>query len=218
MADDVKRVYSSTLRENQARETRRLVVTAAAALFETDGYGATTIDAVAAAAGVSRKTVFSVGGKLELLKLALDWAIAGDDEPVAMADRAEIYTLFQRDDPAGILRDWLKVQVAIDARIAALFEALEVAAGVDPEARELRIRLQGYRRDGALLLVTHLAKLGALRPGLTKDRAADLAWLATDPVVFSRLVRDRTWSIRRFEAWLVDSTLAQLLDEGGPRQ
>jgi hypothetical protein len=29
----------------------------------------------------------SVGGKVALLKLALDWAIVGDDEPIALADR-----------------------------------------------------------------------------------------------------------------------------------
>ena len=212
MTDDVKRVYSSPLREAQARETRRLVVRAAAGLFETEGYGATTIDAVAAAAGVSRKTVFSaVGGKLELLKLGLDWAIAGDDEPVAMADRPEIYTLFERDDAEGILRDWLRVQVAIDARIARLFEALNVAAGMDPEAHALRDVLQGYRRDGAFKLIAHLARLGALRPGLTKDRAADLAWLATDPFQYSRLVGDRGWTLKRFEEWVLDSTVRQIL-------
>jgi hypothetical protein len=57
-------------------------------LFLTQGYAATTIDAIAAAAHVSRRTVFNaVGGKVVLLKLALEWAIVGDDEPVPLADR-----------------------------------------------------------------------------------------------------------------------------------
>lgn len=34
------------------------------------------------------KTVFAaVGGKLDLLTLALDWAVAGDDEPVPLEHR-----------------------------------------------------------------------------------------------------------------------------------
>ena len=65
-----KRVYTSELRDAQARATRRQVVAAAGDLFAREGYGATTIAAVADAAGVSRKTVFSaVGGKVELIKL-----------------------------------------------------------------------------------------------------------------------------------------------------
>ena len=81
-----RRPYRSTLREEQARATRRAVVDAARDLFVEFGWARTTIDAVAARAGVSRKTVFtSVGGKAALLKLALDWALVGDDEPVPMS-------------------------------------------------------------------------------------------------------------------------------------
>ena len=52
------RSYTSQLRADQAIQTRRRIVDAAAELFAERGYAATTIDAVAAAAGVSRKTVF----------------------------------------------------------------------------------------------------------------------------------------------------------------
>jgi AcrR family transcriptional regulator len=70
------RSYSSALRADQARQTRRRIVDAAAELFAERDYTGTTIDAIAAAAGVSRKTVFdSVGGKAQLMKLAYDFAI-----------------------------------------------------------------------------------------------------------------------------------------------
>ena len=63
MREPVKRGYRSELRATQAQDTRRRIVTAAAELFIATGFGATTVDAIAAAAGVSRKTVFtSVGG------------------------------------------------------------------------------------------------------------------------------------------------------------
>src|SRR5215510_13295482 len=102
MVRHVKRAYSSRLRAAQARQTRRSIVSAAARLFVEDGFGTTTIDAVADAAGVSRKTVFTaVGGKVALLKLALDWAVAGDDEPIPLADRPEIARLFRDRDPAA---------------------------------------------------------------------------------------------------------------------
>ena len=57
MTASVKRDYRSELRAAQALETRRSIVAAASKLFVEDGYVATTIDAVAVAAGVSRKTV-----------------------------------------------------------------------------------------------------------------------------------------------------------------
>ena len=86
-----KRGYESPLRDEQARATRRTIVTAAAQLFVAQGYAATTIDAIAKAANVSRKTVFAAGGsKFALLKDAYDWSLVGDDEPVAMADRAPV--------------------------------------------------------------------------------------------------------------------------------
>src|SRR5688500_16295550 len=71
---DSKRPDQSSLREGQARTTRRAIVEAGGALFVERGYAGTTVDAIAERAGVSRKTVFtSVGGKVGLLKLAIDW-------------------------------------------------------------------------------------------------------------------------------------------------
>src|SRR5947207_10184876 len=91
MTAPVKKPYKSTLREAQAKATRRAIVDAAARLFVERGYGATTVDAIAAAAGVSRKTVFtSVGGKLDALKLARDWAIVGDDEQIPLMARPQV--------------------------------------------------------------------------------------------------------------------------------
>src|SRR3954468_11878477 len=129
MSHAVKRDYRSELRAAQARETRRSIVVAATRLFAEEGYGATTIDAVAESAGVSRKTVFTaVGGKGDLLKTALDWAVAGDDRPVPVADRPEMRELLAMDDPVALLTTWARVMVAIDVRVAGLFRVLEVAA------------------------------------------------------------------------------------------
>ena len=71
MTETRKRTYSSDLRDDQARRTRRQIVAAAGDLYAADGFASTTVDAIAAKAGVSRKTVFTaVGGKVALLKLA----------------------------------------------------------------------------------------------------------------------------------------------------
>jgi AcrR family transcriptional regulator len=212
MVATVKRHYRSELRTSQARETRRAIVAAASRLFVEHGYGAATIDAVADAAGVSRKTVFTaVGGKVELLKVALDWAVAGDDRPVALAERAELRQLLEQPDPAVLLTGWARLLAEIDARVAPLFQALEVAAGIDSEARELLEQSQHQRLDAARLIVERLRALGALTNDLTESDAVDLAWLATDGALFDRLVRVRGWSTGRFEEWLARHLIVHLI-------
>jgi AcrR family transcriptional regulator len=212
MKDTVKRDYRSVLRATQAADTRRSIVSTATRSFIEVGYGATTIDAVADAAGVSRKTVFtSVGGKVELLKTALDWAVAGDDQPLALADRPAMRRLLAGDDPVELLSGWVHAMVEIDVRVAGLFAALEIAADADDEARGL---LETYRRQrlaGAREVIKRLGKLDALGDGLSRARAGDVAWFATDPVLFDRFVRVRKWSVEAFEEWLRRSLVAQLL-------
>jgi AcrR family transcriptional regulator len=212
MVERVKRDYRSELRATQATDTRHSIVSAAARLFAEAGYGATTIDTVANAAGVSRKTVFTaVGGKVELLKTALDWAVAGDDAPLALSERPAIRKLLAGGDPVELLAAWVRAIVEIDERAAGLFAALEIAADAHDEARRL---LQEYRRQrlaGGQEVVRRLSQLDALGDGLSRAKAIDVAWLATDPVIFTRFVKDRGWTVKAFEAWLQRSLVAQLL-------
>lgn len=214
MSTSVKRGYSSTLRTAQARQTRRKIVSTAERLFVENGYGTTTIDAIAEAAGVSRKTVFSaVGGKVDLLKVAIEWAVAGDDAPVAVVDRDAMRNVLAETDANALLRSWASVTTMIDARSARLFQALEIAAGTDVEARALADRFERQRLAGARQIVTRLTSLNALDTGLKRGEAVDLAWLFTDPVLYDRLVRVRRWPVSRFEKWMADSLCRQLLGE-----
>ena len=127
--------YRSTLREEQARATQRVVVSAARDLFVELGWSRTSIDAVAARAEVSRRTVFtSVGGKAALLKLALDWALVGDDEPVPMSERPVIAEMERLTDPRALVARWAQFVAELEERAAPLAAVLVVAADVDPVA------------------------------------------------------------------------------------
>jgi AcrR family transcriptional regulator len=212
MSESVKRDYRSELRATQAAGTRRMIVSAAARLFVEDGYGATTIDAVAEAAGVSRKTVFTaVGGKVDLLKTAMDWAVAGDDEPTALVDRGPLMALLELDDPVGLLTGWASAIVAIDVRVAGLYVVLEVAADGDDAAGALLEQSRRQRLAGARTVVKRLVALNVLTDAVTRADAVDLAWLATDPVLFDRFVRLRGWSVAKFDDWLARMLTGQLL-------
>jgi AcrR family transcriptional regulator len=202
---DKTRTYSSTLRADQARQTKKRIVDAAAELFAEHGYAGTTIDAVASAAGVSRKTVFdSVGGKAQLMKLAYDFAIVGDDEPVPLIDRPEIRAMLAEPDYAKRLAMYASLVVGIDRRLSSAWRAFEGAATSDPEMVQQRRRAM---QEAAQMF----ADAGALRPDLDIDVAADLMWFYNDPSLYDKLVRQRGWSVDRFQAWLTEALQVQLL-------
>ncbi len=210
--DQPARRYASEVRDEQARRTRRAIVTAARDLFMAQGYAATTIDGIAVAAHVSRRTVFnSVGGKAALLKLALDWAIAGDDEPVAMADRPAVRAIQAEPDPRQALLLWVQTVTEVAARIAPIGQVLIAAADVDPAAAEMLAEAGRNRLQGATFFIRYIASLDGLAEGLTEQRAAELCWALMDGHFYRLLVAQRGWSPAEFTRWLFDSLAAALL-------
>lgn len=204
------RPYSSPRRERAARATRRAVLDAARDLFLAKGYAATTIDEIAAAAEVSRPTVFSVGSKADLLKVARDMAIAGDDAPVAVPDREPVAQMRAAPDPETTLRLHARNVVRINARYAEIDEALRQAAGGHPELRELWEASEQQRLAGATIVIDDVLRKGPLKPGVDRERAIDVLWLLMAPDQLGRL-RRRGWDDTTYETWLGDTLVAQLL-------
>jgi AcrR family transcriptional regulator len=214
MTETSKRVYNSDLRTDQARRTRRQVVDAAGGLFASQGFAATTIDAIAKAAGVSRKTVFTAvpGGKAELLKLAYDYTMAGDDEPVPLSSREEIQRLIREPDPHRRLQAYASFVTETTSRIAPLYLALRGAAEVDPESRALYQRWEGERRTAMRYgPIAQLAAEGSLRPDLSPDEAADVLAMLIVPTTYHQLVSVGGWAEGRFTAWLGQTFCTLLL-------
>ena len=209
---DARRPYRSKLRDEQARATRRLIVDAGAELFVARGYASTTIDAIAEAAGVGRKTVFtSVGGKAAVLKLAFDWALAGDDEPVAIADRPEM----QRDD-AGRRSRRPPGRLDRDER-----RHRRPGGGAAPRAGGRRRRRpgrggaagnpRGTARPGSQRNRQPDGGLGGLRPGLDPEQAAAIADLLIDPLPYRRLVKQHGWTPEAYTRYLQRAAADALL-------
>ncbi len=204
--------YTSEVRDEQARRTRRAIVTAAHDLFIADGYAATTIDAIAQAAHVSRRTVFnSAGGKAALLKLALDWAIVGDDEPIPLADRPAVKAIQAETNPRRALTLWATMQVEIAVRAAPISEVLTAAADADPDAALLAADRDRERMVGARAFVAYLATTQSLAPGITQGHAADIIWALMDGHVYRRLVVQRGWTGADYTQWLTNSLETALL-------
>src|SRR5919199_2921285 len=89
MAEGVKRRYDSSRRRAQAEATRNDILVAAQRLFEARGYAATTMDAIAAEAGVALKTAYvAFETKSGLLRALWNHLLRGgrDDVPIAQQD------------------------------------------------------------------------------------------------------------------------------------
>jgi AcrR family transcriptional regulator len=202
---DVKRVYESPLRRAQAAATRRAIIDAASVLFVERGYVATSMDAIAEAAGVSRATVFtSVGGKKALLKTAYDVALVGDDEPIPFPQRPASLAVRAEPDPRRFLVGY--------TGLAPIYEAVRGAASADPEVRDVFEAIGTERRIGAGRVVGDLVgKGGRLREGLDVDAAADILWVLIDAGLFHLLVHRRGWSRERFQTWLAEAIQRELL-------
>ncbi len=169
--------------------------------------------AVAAAAGVSVPTIEQVfKTKANLLKAAIDAAIAGDDEPVPVLQRPVAMTAAAAPT-AGTFLAAVSAGVADAAERAAglVLVAFEAAAG-DPRLQPLAGQLRGNRATMAGWIVDGLAARAPLRPGIDRCHAVDVMWLLMDPAVFTRLRIDRGWSRQRFRQWFADSAARLLTD------
>jgi AcrR family transcriptional regulator len=214
-----RRRYQSSVREESARRTRQAVVAAAGELFVERGYAATSLADIAAAAGVARPTVFAAfGSKPALLRQVLDQALAGDDAPVAVADRPWFRPVWDATRPAAVLDAYADVCILIARRAARLFETVRRAADGAPEVAELWNTMQSNRRAGATMVVKRIQALGDLAPGLNTDTATDTLWIFNDPALYASLALQRNWPEDAFRRWLAGSMRSALLrqDPAGP--
>lgn len=201
--DNAKRRYQSPLREQSARRTRQAIVTAAHELFTARGYAATSLADIAAAAGVARPTAFAAfGSKPALLRQVLDQALAGDDEPIPVAQRPWFQSVWDAATPAATLDAYAAVATLIGRRAARIFEVVRRAADQAPEIAEIWDTLQRNRRAGARMVIEHAASLGPLAAELDTDHATDILWIFNDPAHYDTLVSGRGWPELDYTNWL----------------
>ena len=200
MAPVKRRAYRSNIRRGDAPA---LVREAAYRLFSTNGYVATSIEDIAAEAGVARPTVFTaVGPKPVILRTVVDHALAGDDAAVPIAERPWWREAIEEPDPVRSIELYARNMCRISGRAGLVLRALETAASIDAEAAEVWARFQDQRRVGLNEFAVALAqKTSALR--YDEATITDTMWMLA-PDAYLRLVHDAGWPVERFQAWLSD--------------
>jgi AcrR family transcriptional regulator len=203
MMTEVKRSYDASGRRERARARRRAVVLAARDLFERDGFRATTIAAIAAHAGVSAESIYKgFGTKAALAKAVFDVVIAGDDEPVPVAERPAMQAV--RDEPdvrrkIAMFVDGLAQRQARSARVQIL---IRDGRHVDDSLAPIWAKLNTEGLHGMTMLGRHLLDSGQLRDGIDLNEVRDVLWnyLAIDN--YERLVLSQGWPLERYSRWL----------------
>jgi AcrR family transcriptional regulator len=183
------------------------VLDAAATLFRERGYGATTVEQIAARAGVSKPTVFTaVGNKQALLSAVRDVTIAGDDDPIPVRQRAAAAAIADEPEQHRAAELIAAHLTAVAGRYAPIYDVLRGAAATgEPELRQLWKTEEDQRLIGARHWTSILAAKAPLRDDLDPDAAADIMWLLMAPDNYSRLVHDRGWTPDHYQEWLTNA-------------
>ncbi len=196
----------------QARDNRWAVLQAARRLFFERGFAATTMPAIASTAGVSVQTVYKAfGNKARLAKAVFDVAMAGDDEPVPMLQRASLGRVRDEPDPRTKLRLYGGFLAEAAPRHVPVQLVIRDAAASDPEARVVWAELQAERLKGMTVFARALHDDGHLRPGVSTNEARDVLWTYNSAELFQLLVLERGWSPKRYGRWVADALISALL-------
>jgi AcrR family transcriptional regulator len=207
-----KRPYDSTLRKQQASQTRMKILDAAQLLFAQRGYAASTVEAIASGAGVAVDTVYAIfGSKREVLRALLDVRVGGDDGPTEVLDRPGPQAVRADRNQARQLAAFADDVSQRIERVRPVDDIIRGAAAVDADVAALRTRVQESRHESMSEFVSWVAANGPLRAGLTQEDAATIVWTLTSPEVNSLLRVVRGWSRERYREWLRDSLTRILL-------
>ena len=206
------RRYDMSNRARQATETRRRIAEAAARLFVRDGYGATTINAIAAEAGVAVPTVYAtLKTKQAILWAVIELTARGDADQAPLAERQWWREMERERDPRETLAKFARIHREICDREAAVFTVLETAANVDPEVAPVMRQKEQARYSDQSRVVRSLKRQGQLRAGLSVRKASDIIWALATERSYLALVRDRGWRAEDYEDWLSEQLAAALL-------
>jgi AcrR family transcriptional regulator len=208
---EVKRQYDASRRRDQARARRLAVVLAARDLFERDGFRATTLAAVAQHADISVEGIYKIfGSKAELAKAVFDVVIAGDDEPVPVAERPAFDAI--RAEPHARNKISMFVAGLTDrlARSAKVQILIRDGRHVDASLEPVWAKLNEEGLAGMAALAGQLVATGQLRPDLDVDEVRDVLWnyLAIDH--YERLVLQLGWTLPRYTRWLTAAITAAI--------
>jgi AcrR family transcriptional regulator len=196
------RPYTASRRRGSPESVDR-VLEAAERLIRADAFHSATMDELAAAAGVSRATVFNrFGSKLGLLQ-ALFTRATESPEMEAIHEALAI------EDPVASLEALIGAACAIWEAHGFIHEQLQAIVVLEPDASApVEKHTEEQRRD-LRGLTRRLARADRLRPGLSEARATAALHMLTSLESFLWLRRQHKLSLRHTRETITE--LARML-------
>lgn len=198
-----KRPYRAPAREAAAAQTREAILAAAKDVFERRGWSGATMRGIAARAGVSVKTVEALHRtKAALLKEVVDYAVAGDTEPVPILGRDPVKAMEAAPDAPSMLDLHARHVRGISGRAAAIFHVAEQAASAHEDVARLWEQMCNNRRHGMQWAATTLRAKPDVPTHVGQSYAEEVFWIASDPSTYRSLTLGRGHDAVGFEAWI----------------
>jgi AcrR family transcriptional regulator len=203
------RRYDSSRRRAQAEARQQRVLEAATELFLEQGYGATSIDQIAAAADVSPQSIYATfDSKAGILERAVHLARTGD--AAGSVHRSPgVTAITDREDMRARCHATAALLRATYEPSAALIGVVERASATEPALAELHDRFREQRRRSVEALSADVPT-ERFRGGLSREEALDSMTFLAAAHTYTELVDGMGWTPDRYESWLGDA-LHQLL-------
>jgi AcrR family transcriptional regulator len=200
--------YRSPRREDAAAATREAILSSARDLFLTRGYAATTVPEIARAARVATQTIYaSTGGKAAMFAELLLPAI--NDPTAAEA----MIAARQAKDPEQVLALCANAARSGQERYWDIMFGLTRRPPDDELAQQAIANVAAKCMEALTVIALRLLELGALKPGISPVRAADMLWFFFGPNAWYSLVGDRGWTFDQTEQWLLEAARRDLLKD-----
>lgn len=204
------RRYDSTQRRQQAQQNRERVLQAARQRFLAQGYAATTVAEIARDAGVSVETVYKTfATKAGVLKALFDVSVAGDDDPIPMAQRDVIQQVRNAPDAARKIAIYAKHLASTMPRSAPVQLLARDGAASSPDAATVWKQIRDETLTAMKMFAADLAKTGQLQ--VSAAAARDVLWTYHAPELYELLVLERGWSAARYGEFITRALADALL-------
>jgi AcrR family transcriptional regulator len=194
------RRYDQTLRAEAALRTRRRILDAVDHRLRTAPTEPLALDKVAEIAGVARSTIYTVfGSRAGLFDAFTDdlWQRNG---------LADLTAAVQTPDARAHLRGGIHAACRMFAGDLLVYRVLFSMARLDPDTVGGAVAAKERARSaGMAYLAQRLDDHGDLRPGLSREQAADLLWMLCSFEAFDLLHGGRGMTVDEAAAALADT-------------
>jgi AcrR family transcriptional regulator len=213
-----RRPYHSPKRAQAALERRRRMRAAAEELFMRDGYEPTTMQRIAAEAGVAERTLYlAYPSKAALLGEIIRVRVRGGEGDQPLTRRAPWVEMLAAESVAEVIARFAGGGAALMSRAARALWLGEANAASDPQLREGRTRAHANVRADMGEFAAALRDRGALDPGLDVQRAAAILFaICANETIFLRLIDECGWTPDQYSE-LIEELITALLVAPDPR-